>query len=71
MVLGSHNSKPLRWLFNSSRQTDEAIENHYGKEKVVCLEGAAGSGFVEDTSCYHKALAPLSAERLMLQVRYH
>ena len=71
MVLGSHNSKPLRWLFNSSRQTDEMIEHHYGKEKVVCLEGAAGSGFVEDTSCYHKALAPLSADRLMFQIRYH
>lgn len=71
MVLGSHKSKPLRWLFNSARQSDEAVENHYGKEKVVCLEGMAGSGFIEDTSCYHKALAPVSTDRLMLQIRYH
>ncbi len=71
MVLGSHKSKPFRWLLGSSRQTDEAIESHYGKEKIVCLQGAAGSGFLEDTSCYHKALTPISADRLLLQIRYH
>lgn len=71
MVLGSHKSKPLRWLFGSARQSDKAIESHYDKEKIVCLEGAAGTGFIEDTSCYHKALAPMSADRLMLQIRYH
>ncbi len=71
MVLGSHWSKPLRWLLGSARQTDTAIEKYYGKEKVICLEGKAGAGFIEDTSCYHKALAPQSGDRLMLQIRYH
>jgi hypothetical protein len=71
MVLGSQKSKPVGWLFGPARQTDQAIEKHYGKEKVVCLEGAAGTGFIEDTSCFHKALAPVSGERLLLQLRYH
>jgi hypothetical protein len=71
MVLGSHRSKPVRWLFGSARQTDEAIERRYGKDRLVCLEGPAGLGFVEDTSCYHKALAPVNGDRLLLQIRYH
>jgi len=71
MVLGSHKSKPVRWLIGSARRTDEAVENHYGREKIVCLEGAAGTGFIEDTACFHKALAPVSRERLLLQIRFH
>lgn len=71
MVLGSHRSKPVRWLLGSARQTDDAIKQHYGEKRVVCLEGKAGMGFIEDTSCFHKALAPVRQERLMLQIRYH
>ena len=71
MVLGSHKSKPLRFLFGSARQPDSAVEDYYGTERVVCLAGEAGLGFIEDTSCYHKALAPRSGDRLLLQIRYH
>jgi hypothetical protein len=71
MVSGSHRSKPITWLFGSARNTDEAIESYYGKDNVVTLEGDPGTGFIEDTSCYHKALAPETADRLLLQVRYH
>jgi hypothetical protein len=71
LVPGSHKSKPFRWLIGSARQSDEAIENYYGKEKILCLEGPAGTGFIEDTSCFHKALVPVSADRLLLQIRYH
>ena len=38
MVLGSHSSKPITWLLGPALQTDEAIKNHYGSEKVVSLE---------------------------------
>lgn len=71
MVRGSHRHKPLGWLLGSARQNDEAVLARYGKENILTLAGKAGEGFIEDTSCYHKALAPRSRERLMLQLRYH
>jgi ectoine hydroxylase-related dioxygenase (phytanoyl-CoA dioxygenase family) len=70
LVKGSHRRKPIRWLFGSARQTDEAIATQYGDANIVTIEGPAGTAFLEDTSCYHKALAPSSHDRLMLQVRY-
>jgi hypothetical protein len=70
MVSGSHRKKPVSWLFGSSRQTDAAIQSHYGSEKVLVIEGPPGTGFLQDSSCYHKALAPRSHNRLMLQIRY-
>ena len=35
------------------------------------IEGNAGCGFIEDTSCYHKAHIPETKPRLALQIRYH
>jgi len=70
MVLGSHSKKPIRWLLGSARQTDELVQTYYGDENVFLIEGPPGTGFIQDSSCYHKALAPRSRQRLMLQVRY-
>ncbi len=70
MVLGSHSNKPTSWLFGSATQTVQTIEREYGKEKVLCIEGKAGTGFWQDSSCYHRALPPESGDRLLLQVRY-
>jgi hypothetical protein len=70
MVVGSHKDKPASWLFGSSNRSDADVEGHYGKERVLCIEGPAGTGFWQDSSCYHKALAPAKGDRLMLQVRY-
>jgi hypothetical protein len=42
----------------------------YGRDAERVMEGAAGFGFLEDSSCYHKALPPLSGDRLILQLRY-
>jgi len=56
-------------LFHSAVQTDEAVIAYYGKENEITIEGPAGFGFVQDSSCYHKALAPISDNRLMLQLR--
>jgi hypothetical protein len=70
MALGSHNRKPLRWLLSTARRTDAEIVRYYGSDSIITIEGPPGYGFIQDTSCYHKALAPRSGERLMLQIRY-
>lgn len=70
IVLGSHREKRLSHLFGSARRTDREILDTYGKDRIRTIEGPAGSGFVEDTSCYHKALAPVAADRLLLQFRF-
>ena len=70
MVKGSHHSKPLRMKLGRSRCSADALEKVYGKEFDTLIEGPAGTGFFEDASCYHRALAPTERERLMLQIRY-
>ncbi len=70
MVVGSHSDKPATWLFGSVRQSDQRVEAYYGKDRVLCIEGPAGTGFWQDSSCYHKALAPVTHDRLLFQVRY-
>ncbi len=70
MVLGSHRDKPIHWLFRSACQSDAAIRAHYGARRELVIEGRAGYGFIQDASCYHKALAPTQRERLLLQIRY-
>jgi hypothetical protein len=69
-VKGSHRRKPLRWLFGSARRSDAEVHSEYGSDSVMRLDGAPGYGFIEDTSCYHKALAPVRADRLLLQFRW-
>lgn len=69
MMKYSHHRKPLRMLFHSAYQTDEAILKHFGSENEIIIEGPEGFGFVQDSSCYHKALAPITDNRLMLQLR--
>jgi hypothetical protein len=71
MVCGSHRDKPLAWLFGSAKQPDAKVETHYPPGKVLTIEGPAGTGFWQDSSCYHKALAPKSGARLLLQARYY
>lgn len=69
MMKYSHNRKPLRMLFHSAIQTDEAILNYFGCDNEIIIEGPAGFGFAQDSSCYHKALTPVAHNRLMLQFR--
>lgn len=56
--------------FASTRQSEHAVLDRYGADKVVVLEGAAGFGFFEDPACFHKVLPPLTSSRLLLQLRY-
>jgi hypothetical protein len=68
-VRGSHKQKPLWMLLTSASQADKTVLGHFGEGNEVVLEGPAGFGFLEDASCYHKALAPNTQNRLMLQIR--
>jgi hypothetical protein len=70
LIRGSHAKKPLKMLLHSARQSDEAVREHYGATSELIVEGKAGSGFVEDASCFHKALIPARQERLAFFVRY-
>ena len=70
MITHSHKNKPTAWLFGSANQKDDVIYAHYPKDKVLIIEGKAGTGFWQDSSCYHKALPPEKSERLLFQVRY-
>lgn len=70
VVAGSHNSKPLRMMFASTRQPERLVLEYYGVDKVVVLGGKAGFGFFEDPACFHKVLPPRHSNRLMLQMRY-
>jgi hypothetical protein len=69
-VCGSHKKKSLSHVLNflSRKQTDKAIFQFYGTEKVISIYGQAGSGFIEDTCCFHKGTVPRSQPRLMLML---
>ncbi len=71
MIVGSHDDKPLSWLLGSAKKTDQEIRGHYASDREITLLGKAGFGFVQDASCYHRALAPIDRDRLMLQIRYY
>jgi hypothetical protein len=68
-IRASHKRKPWRMLLHSANQTDEAVFAYFGRYNEVIVEGMAGYGFLEDASCYHKALPPVRRKRLMLQIR--
>ena len=70
MIKNSHKQKPLRMLLASNCQSDDAIFNHYGRESQLVITGNKGFGFVQDPSCFHKVKAPVSSNRLLLQIRY-
>lgn len=70
MVRGTHRGKKLRHLLASARVDDDDIYASYGKERAWIIEGVAGQGFVEDKSCFHRALPPVRSKRLALQIRY-
>lgn len=70
MVRGSHRRKPLRMMLSRCFQPAGAVLACYGAENVLTVEGPAGFGFLEAPECFHLALAPARADRLVLQLRY-
>ena len=72
LIIGSHtNKKFFKHLIGSVKQTSSSLELDYGIKKFIKLEGNAGYGFIEDTSCYHRARIPINNPRLALQIRYY
>lgn len=70
LIAGSSRRKRLCHLLGIARLSDTEAWQTYGREAERTLEGPAGFGFLEDASCYHKALPPENGDRLMLQLRY-
>lgn len=70
LIERTHEAKRLRHLFGTARLSDDEAKAAFGPEPIITIEAPAGQGFFEDTSCYHKALAPVLRDRLMLQIRY-
>ncbi|HYH19039.1 MAG TPA: hypothetical protein VD995_10515 [Azospirillum sp.] len=68
LLRGSHTGKPARMLLGSANARDEEVFEHFGRDRVMVIEGPAGTGFLEDTSCYHKAMPPTERDRLMFQI---
>jgi hypothetical protein len=71
IMKGSHRDKPMHLLLSSVKQSDEAIHGYYGTKNETVIEGAAGFGFIEDTSSFHKATPPKTRDRLLLQFVYY
>lgn len=69
-VKGTHQKKPLRYLYPMRRFQDSEIEEAYPKESVLVVEGNAGDGFVEDTFGIHKGTPPISKDRLIIEFYY-
>lgn len=70
MMKRSHNKKPLAMLLGSVTASEAAVRQQFGLENEIMIEGAAGTGFVQDTSCFHRATPPTEKNRLMLAIRF-
>ena len=71
IIKGSHVKKNFfTHLVGSAKQTEKDLKQYFIEDKFITVEGQKGSGFIEDTSCFHRALPPLDKPRLTLQIRY-
>jgi hypothetical protein len=70
-VRGSHEKKKISHLFSPSRRRpDKEIQDFYGSENIKTICGEPGSGFIEDTFCFHKATIPSRKDRLVLLIQF-
>jgi hypothetical protein len=67
---GSHRRKTLRQMLSAAARSDENIVRWYGPENIVTIRGAAGTGFIEDPFCFHKATRPVAGDRLVLELGF-
>lgn len=67
---GSHRRKTLRQMLSAAARSDENIVDWYGARNIVTIRGAAGSGFIEDPFCFHKATRPELGDRLVLELGF-
>tara|TARA_R110002126_G_scaffold47512_42_gene133220 strand:+ start:1071 stop:1889 length:819 start_codon:yes stop_codon:yes gene_type:complete len=70
LIRGSHLRKPAGTYLSSIQPDHDRLVDYYGADKVAIIEGPPRSGFIEDTSCFHRARPAETAPRLALQIRY-
>jgi len=70
LVKGSHKNKKISMLFRSARVPETMIQENYSEKDIIEIQGKAGTCFLEDAACFHKALVPIERDRLFLQLRY-
>lgn len=71
-IIGSHRKRRLLYDLNylSRRPPEQGLKDFYGEDKIISITGKAGSGFIEDTFCYHRGSVPKSNPRLFLQLHF-
>jgi hypothetical protein len=71
VIRGSHGRKHPRQIWALSRcRTDEEMVQVYGAGKIEMICGKSGTGFIEDSFCFHKGQEPTARDRLVFQLRY-
>jgi len=72
LIIGSHLKKNIfKHLIGSAKKNENGLVEYYGKDNFKIIEGNSGYGFVEDTSCYHRARIPTKNDRIAVQFRYY
>ena len=71
-IRGSHLKKSFFDVLNffTRIQPGEKLSKFYGLDKFITLQGKSGTGFIEDTFCFHKGIPPQSKPRLFLQLHF-
>ncbi|WP_088890454.1 hypothetical protein [Leptolyngbya ohadii] len=69
-VRGTHRQKRWRHEWFGKQFSETLMVRSYGAANVVTICGRAGSGFAEDTFCFHRAVPPQQRDRLILQLEY-
>ena len=71
-IRGSHIKKSLLHVLNffSRIQSEENLSKLYSPEQFATIKGDSGYGFIEDTFCFHRGIAPKSKPRLFLQLHF-
>ncbi|MEL6502428.1 MAG: hypothetical protein AAFQ23_13700 [Cyanobacteria bacterium J06623_1] len=71
-IRGSHIRKRLRYLLNFFSRIQSAAEltQVYPAEQFITIAGKSGTGFAEDTFCFHKGNPPQIQPRLFLQLHF-
>jgi hypothetical protein len=70
VVRGTHRHKRFGHQLVLKRRDDEEITRCYSSENILQICGSAGTGFAEDTRCFHKGAPPRTGDRLVLQLEF-
>lgn len=68
VIIGNTHKRKSLFEIRNRRISDQIAESNY-KEKIKVITGPSGTGFFEDTFCYHKGTHP-DKRRLILQFEY-